>query len=123
MSDIKQMLVDEIQSEFGNLKQLDLGSKEYSTAVDGLAKLVDRTIEMDKMKIESDNRIDDIDLKVTQMEEEKKDRWWKNALTAAGIIIPTSVTIWGTLKTFKFEETGTVTSIVGRNFINKLLKK
>ena len=58
-----------------------------------------------------------------QMEEEKKDRWIKNGLAAAGIIIPTLVTIWGTVKSIKFEETGTITTIMGRGFINKLLPK
>ena len=65
----------------------------------------------------------DYDLKVKQIEEEKKDRLVKNCLTAAGIVIPVWVTIWGTLKTLEFEKTGTVTTIMGRGFINKLLPK
>ena len=57
------------------------------------------------------------------MEEEKKDRLIKNILTGAGIIIPLGVTVWGTLKTLKFEEEGTVTTLMGRGFINKLFPK
>ena len=57
------------------------------------------------------------------MEDEKKDRLIRNCISAAGIIIPSLLTIWGTFKTFKFEQEGTVTTIMGRGFINKLLPK
>ena len=57
------------------------------------------------------------------MEDERKDRLVRNGITIASIVIPTAVTIWGTLKSFKFEETGTVTTTIGRGFINKLIPK
>ena len=56
-------------------------------------------------------------------EEEKKDRKWKNGISVAGIVVPIVVTVWGTLKTLKFEETGTVTTNAGRSFMNRLFKK
>ena len=62
-------------------------------------------------------------LKLKQMEEDKKDRLIKNCMTAAGIVIPSVLTIWGTLKSLEFEKTGTVTTIMGRGFINKLLPR
>ena len=58
-----------------------------------------------------------------QLQDEKKDRLVKNVLTLLGIAVPTVVTIWGTNKSLKFEETGSVTTIMGRGFINKLLPK
>ena len=61
--------------------------------------------------------------RVQQAEDERKDRKLKNGISVAGIVIPIVVTIWGTLKTLKFEETGTVTTIMGRGFIQKLLPK
>ena len=61
--------------------------------------------------------------KQEQLEEDKKDRLWKNGIAIAGIIIPSLITIWGTIKSLKFEEEGTVTTIMGRGFINKLLPK
>ena len=65
----------------------------------------------------------DNDFKSQQMEDERKDRLVRNGITIASIVIPTAVTIWGTLKSFKFEETGTVTTTIGRGFINKLIPK
>lgn len=63
------------------------------------------------------------ELKAKQMDDERKDRWVKNSITAAGIAIPSIITIWGTLKSLKFEETGTITTMAGRSFINRLFPK
>ena len=65
--------------------------------------------------------MNDVDFKQKQIEEERKDRLIRNCISAAGIVIPSLITIWGTLKTFKFEEDGTITTVMGRGFINKLL--
>lgn len=124
---IETLLRDEIQNEFEDLKQMELGSETYKTTVDGLTKLVDRAIEMEKMESELQERIDnretDNDLKLKQMKDEKTNRFVTNAIAIAGIVIPSILTVWGTMKTLKFEEEGTVTTIMGRGFINKLLPK
>ena len=123
MSDVKELLDAEICEELENLKDLEQGTDEYETSVNMVTKLIDRQIELKKLDNEAIKRVEDNDFKQAQLEAENKDRWIRNALTAAGIIIPTGVTIWGTLKTIKFEQTGTVTTIIGRGFFNKLLPK
>ena len=124
---VKTLLEEEIQGEFEGLNELEVGSKEYQTTVDGLTKLIDRAIEIEKMESESDekveNRVFDNDLKLKQLDEEKKDRLIKNCISVAGIVIPSVITIWGTFKTFKFEEEGTITTTMGRGFINRLFPK
>ena len=121
------MLNEEIQSEFEELKKIEVGSDKYKTAVDGLTKLMDRAIEIDKLNVSVEDRRDtrdvDAELKQEQLEADVKDRKVRNAISLAGIIIPTVVTIWGTLKSLKFEETGTVTTNAGRNFMNQIFKK
>lgn len=123
----EQLLHDEIESEFECLKELEIGTEQYKVTVDELVKLVDRAIEIDKLNLEAEekakNREKDNDFKQQQMEEERKDRLIRNCISAAGIVIPSLLTIWGTLKTFKFEQEGTVTTMIGRGFINKLLPK
>ena len=123
----EQLLHDEIESEFECLKELEIGTEQYKVTVDELVKLVDRAIEIDKLNLEAEekakNREKDNDFKQQQMEEEHKDRLIRNCISAAGIVIPSLLTIWGTLKTFKFEQEGTVTTMIGRGFINKLLPK
>jgi hypothetical protein len=124
---IETMLHDEIQNEFEELKRMQLGGEEYRTTIDGLTKLVDRAVEIDKFNAEYQEKVDareiENNLKMKQMADERKDRIWKNILTGLGIGVPAGLTIWGTLKSLKFEETGTVTTMMGRGFINKLLPK
>lgn len=124
---IKTLLEKEINDEFEELGKTAIGSEEYRTTVDGLAKLMDRAIELEKFDAERKDRLDhqekEIELKQQQAEDEKKDRRIKNWLTAAGIIIPSGLTVWGTIKSIKFEQEGTITTIMGRGFINKLLPK
>lgn len=124
---IENMLDQEIQDEFEGLKDMPMGEDQHKMSVEALSKLIDRSIELKKLEIECaekrENAEFEREMKAKQMEDEKKDRKIKNYITIAGIAVPTLVTIWGTLKTFKFEETGTVTSMLGRGFINKLLPK
>lgn len=123
MSDVKTLLNEEIQMELENLKDLEMGSEEHKVSVDLITKLLDREIELNKLENEKIKRIEDVEFKKSQAKDENMDRLIRNSLTAAGIVIPTVVTIWGTLKTLKFEETGTVTTMMGRGFVNKLLPK
>lgn len=127
MEDIKELLEREIVEEFENLEDLELGSEQYDKTVKGLGSLMDRAIELEKNRQDHEEKVksreDENRFREIQLAEDRKDRLIKNCMTAAGIIIPVGVTIWGTLASFKFEETGTVTTIMGRGFINKLLPK
>lgn len=122
---IQRLLREEIESEFKELSTITPGGENYKVAVDGITKLMDRAIEMEKNEIDHQDRIDARDseneLKMKQMEDEKKDRFVKNLLAEVGTIGGLVVTIWGAKKAWKFEETGTVASPVGRSFINKLI--
>lgn len=124
---IETMLHTEIENEFEELKRLQLGTEEYKTTVDGLTKLVDRAIELDKINIEHEEktitRKEENEFKTMQMIEDKKDRNMKNSIAIGTTFLTVGVTIWGVLKSLKFEETGTVTTLVGRNFIGKLFSK
>lgn len=122
----EHLLHTEIESEMAELAKLPVGSDEYKVAVDGITKLMDRAIEIDRLNAEYTEkevaRIAENDLKTQELEAEKKDRFIKNLLTGLGIAIPTGVTIWGTIKSLKFEIDGTVTTMAGRGFINKLFR-
>lgn len=124
----------EIEAEFEALSGIEVGTEAYKTTVDGLTKLLDRAIEIDKhevereekaesRRLEEEHRRKDEEFKLAQMADEKQDRLIRNCLTAAGIVIPTIVTIWGTVKSIEFEKEGTITTIMGRGFVQKLLPK
>ncbi len=121
---IDTMLRDELQREFENLKDMKSGTEEHKVGVDSLTKLLDRAIEMDKLEADvqekAENREVDVGLKEKQMQEDKKDRIVKNCLTAISLIANVGLIIWGSCKSWKFEETGTITSTAGREFMKKL---
>ncbi len=114
--DIKTLLDKEIQDEFKTLKDLDVGTEEYKVTVDGLAKLMEKRAEIQKLEAERAE-------KAQQAEVEKNTRIVGYIMTGAGILLPVAVTIWGTLTTLKYEETGTITTTAGRNFFNRLFAK
>lgn len=124
---MKRLLCDEFQSEIEELGKMELGTDEYKVAVDGVTKLADRLIEIDKIDISHDEKMEslrvDREIKEAQMRDERKDRTIKNVIAVGTTAATVGVTVWGALKTWKFEEEGTITSMFGRGFIQKLLPK
>ena len=124
---IEELLQEVITEDLENLKDLPVGSDEYKVAVDGVTKLLDRAIEMDKVQLDceekSENRKFEKQMKTKQMKEERIDRIVKNSLTGLSIVSGIGLTVWGALKSWKFEETGTITSTPGRKFIGNLFFK
>ena len=124
MERTKKMLHEEIESQFDGLEGIEIGSEAYRNAVDGLSKLMDREIEISKLQAEREDKLEsraiETRLKNRQLMDDKTDKIIRNGLTAAGLVITAGLTVWGTLKTFKFEETGTITSSIGRGFIQRL---
>lgn len=106
----------EIEDKLVNLAKMEPGTEEYKNAVDSVTKLMDRVIEIEKLEIsENHNKV--------QMEEDRKSRLTKSFIDIGSVVLPLIVTIWGTRASFKFEETGTITTAVGRKFIDKLISK
>ena len=116
MTNIETLLHEEIQDGFDALSRMERGTEMHKTTVDEIAKLFDKAIEIEKLEIEAKER-------EKAREEDRKDRRAKNGIAIGGIVLPLAVTIWGTFKTLKFEEEGTVTTMMGRGFINKLIPK
>lgn len=126
----RDLLEKEVNAKMEELEYLEPHSDEYKAAVDSLTKLTDRILEFEKVELDETktqvNRqieYEKIDVEEEKVENEKRDNKIKNWLTAAGIVVPTGLAVWGTFKSIKFEETGTITTIAGRNFFNKLFKK
>lgn len=126
-TELKKSFCEEIQTELETMKGMEVGSDTYRTTVDGITKLTDRVIEMDKIELDriekNKNRESETFYKNAQMADEKKSRLISNCITIGGLILQAGLAVWGTKKTFEFEKEGTVTTIMGRGFINKLLPK
>ena len=123
----ERLLHDVINHDLERLKEMEVGTEAYKTTIDGVTKLMDRSLEIDKFNAEYEEKVEsrmtENNLELKRIENECKDRIAKNCLTGVSIISGVALTIWGTFKTFKFEETGTITSTMGRKFINGLFFK
>ena len=124
---MEDLLRTEVEANLENMKDLELGSKEYESAVESTCKLVDRVISIDRNADDYDlkdkAREADIEVKNIQLEKDKRNQMIQNGITVGSIVVSTAVTIWGKLASFEFEKEGTVTTILGRQFISKLLPK
>lgn len=120
---IKNLFRDEIQNELGELSKMEVGSDKYKTAVDGVTKLADRMIELEKVEIDNqdkaENRANDYELRMKQMEDDKKDRFIKNVLTGITFAGSVGLAIWGTVTSMKFEKEDSFTSLLGRRWVEK----
>lgn len=122
-TNIEIYLNEEIEKEIIELGKMELGTENYKTTVDGICKLMDKSMDIKKVRISREDKSVEYDTKEFQMLEERKDKKHQIYLQVAGIVVPVVVTVWGTLKSFEFEKTGTVTTILGRKFVNNLIKK
>lgn len=120
----ERLLTDVIDHDLETLKDMEVGTETYKSTVDSVTKLIDRMLEIDKFNNELNEKIEaretEQEIERERMEHERKDRIIKNIISAASIGGGFVLTVWGTIKSLKFEETGTVTSSAGRKFINSL---
>lgn len=124
--DIIELLNEEISDELKRLGEVEVDTDQHKALVESVTKLMDKKIEIEKIERDSKARDQEHELeskKLEQITNEKNDQIFKNAIAIAGIVVPSLLTVWGTFKTLKFEETGTITTIMGRGFVNKLIPK
>lgn len=122
--DIKKLVDEEVVDELERLRGMAVGSDEYKATLPEFTKLLDRSIEMEKLdrehKLKEETQKFENDLKIKQMKEDRIDRLVKNIMTGVSIGGTLLLTIWGTNKTLRFEEEGTITTTAGRKFTGKL---
>lgn len=113
---VENLILEEIEEINERLKGLDVTSKEYSILADRLDKLMAKSLEIGKVNIEAAQ-------KEQQMEDDRKDRKTRNVISVLGIAVPAGVSIWGALKSWKFDSNGgMITSDAGRHFISNLFR-
>lgn len=130
MINYKEALDGEISTELEVLESMETNSEDYKIMVEGLTKLIDRSMELEKIEISKaqeaekiKNEAEKMKFEAEQAKTNKIFQWIGYGISAAGIVIPVAATIWGTKVTLNFEKEGTVTTMMGRGFINKLLPK
>lgn len=135
--EIRKALESEILKEFDDLNYLAAGSREQQTAIENITKLYRlgleeaktdadwdevcnrRSVEDRREQNELDKQTREEQLKQEQLVEQKKDRYFRFGLEAAGLILPMMFYAAWMKRGFKFEETGTFTSTTFRGLFNR----
>lgn len=124
---VETLLYEVLEEGFNELNDMSNGSDERKAKVDELVKFMDRAIEMEKIDVDCKNKEKALEneqiFKQQQMIDEKRDRLVKNVISVAGVVLPLAVTVWGTIASFKFEKEDSISTIMGRGYIQKLLPK
>ena len=123
---VRSNLVEEFESELEELSKMEVGTDTYRATVDGVTKLADRIIEIDKIEKENSVNIDtqeqEYAIKAQQLKDEKKDRFIKNCIAIGTFIGGVAVYGLAFIASTNFEREGTFTTEGGRSSLRQLLK-
>lgn len=125
------LLREQIEKDLNELGKIQVGTEQYKSGADGLAKLISQLTELERLKVEEANSQDKLlveeKLRITELEIDKKDRRIRNGLTLLSIGSSGLLLVWGTLTNWKYESKGYIPSTnPGRMFVNgfnSLLKR
>lgn len=125
---IEKLLNEEIEAVIKAMSQVSADTEEYTTMTKNLGELIDRSNKLKELELEHQRHLDNLrhesEIKDKELDTQHKDAKISQIINGVGIVVPSLITVWGTCKTFKFEGAdGIFTSTIGKQYINKLLKK
>lgn len=131
---LEDRLKKQIELEMNELVNMEAGTKEYEATVDTIAKLSDRLIDIQKNENRLEHEIEmkekEFEIREKELLEQKKDRTIKHVMAGLGIGIPAFLKLKElrvfqkvAQATFEFEKEGTVTTIMGRGILNRIIPK
>lgn len=120
MKDLEKALWEDYEDVSNQIKDSDTDSENYVKKLEERDNIRNELLEL--KKLDHDKQI-----KMLQTDNDKKSELIKNLIYISSFSINMLVCIGFGIKTFKFDETSTVTSTMGRgvlnNFIPKLFKR
>ena len=123
---VKQKLMEEFNSQIEGLHKMELGTDKYKVTVDGVTKLADRIVEIQKAEDESvfknNTQTNECILKEEQLKADKRDRVIKNCITVGSAVLSAAVYGAAFIASTNFEREGTFTTEGGKSSIRQLLK-
>lgn len=152
MEEINKLMDAEIISQIKGLKSLQAGSQEQTAAVKNLTALYEARVNETKVQLDAEDKREkremdstqhradealrksqaadeaaarerDLKLKESQLEDQKVDRLMRAGIAMVEIGLPLVCYGHWFRKGLKFEETGSITSSMMRNLINKFKTK
>ena len=138
-----ELLEKEIERELENVKTLNQGSKEHSEAVEAICKLHKAHLDQERSELEREKFEEDVKLsdrreandevyherELEQKLEEKKERRKERLIKWTSMLLGVGTSAAGLYlynllfnKSLVFEKTDSVSTLVGRNVVNKMDK-
>lgn len=118
---VETKLTSLVEDRIVCLGEIEMGTDEDKIATEAVAKLLHERNEMISMEIERDQkeRIQEkeFELKAKQIENDKKIKTVEIVIDGIVTVLSYVVLGVGSYKILKFEETGTITSNIGKMFI------
>lgn len=120
------LLNEEVESQLEEVHKISLGTDESKIAIDGVAKLADRSIELEKLRIQEEDLAEkrnmDYELRSEQIKKEHLrgmiDIGTKVLIGLGGL----ALSVWGTIYTTNFEREDNYTTSASRSWISGLFK-
>lgn len=121
-----RLLGEEVESQLEEVHKISLGTDESKIAIDGVAKLADRSIELEKLRIQEEDLAEkrnmDYELRSEQIKKEHLrgmiDIGTKVLIGLGGL----ALSVWGTIYTTNFEREDNYTTSASRSWISGLFK-
>lgn len=115
MNELKNQLSGEFTARLEQLGEANLMTEEYKYATDGITKIADRIIEIEKIEQEQA-------LKEKQAKVDKRDKIIRNVIDGTKVIGGMVLAAATVVISINFEREGTFTTQAGRSALNSLLK-
>lgn len=68
-------------------------------------------------------KLDEVEMKKEEIEAENKREKIRNGITIGTFVVSSAIGVWAVLKTFAFDQEGTVTSTLGRGILSGIIPK
>lgn len=119
---VKQTLKEEFDSQMLLLHKMDVGTEEYKLTVDGVTKLADRIIAIEKNERDAEMREWQLGNETESINAQIKTDRKRNWVEVAKIAVPTIGAFTMGIISMKWEKLDTITSTAGKNALREILR-
>lgn len=123
---VKDQIVEEIVDQIRVVHKMEVGSEAYKIAVDGVSKLADKVIDIQKLELEESQRNADREMstyfETKKLEQAEKDRRSLNKREIFKVVTPLSVAVLMGVFSMLWEKSDSLTTTFGRQNLRDLIR-
>ena len=116
MKETKELLMEDYKKVSDLLTVVQPDDEKYGRLIKERDDIRNELIKMDSIEIDANG-------KKAEIEAEDRREKVRNYITIGTFVGTSLISIWAVLKTFKFDEAGTVTSTLGRGILSGIIPK